>query len=149
MPRIYLQRTCSVALCDDPHSSRGFCKKHYDALPESLERARRRETAPHRRLQRRTANQSARGYARKRGWVVRTKYGISIDTFKRMLSSQNYKCAICLDTASFSSHVDHCHNTGRVRGILCVRCNSGIGYFLDDPEIARRAAAYLESGGFY
>ncbi|MFD5540220.1 endonuclease domain-containing protein [Streptomyces sp. NPDC127079] len=50
--------------------------------------------------------------------------------------------AICPDASPV--HVDHCRKTGRVRGVLCFNCNSAIGTLKDDPDAARRAAAYLE-----
>lgn len=49
---------------------------------------------------------------------------------------------ICL--AAPAVHVDHCHKTGRVRGVLCFNCNSAIGKLGDDPDVVRRAVAYLE-----
>jgi len=45
-------------------------------------------------------------------------------------------------------HVDHCHETGRVRGVLCFNCNSAIGKLGDDPDAVRRAAAYLEGSSW-
>ncbi|WP_255952940.1 endonuclease VII domain-containing protein [Streptomyces odontomachi] len=51
-------------------------------------------------------------------------------------------CVICL--AAPAVHVDHCHKTGRVRGVLCFNCNSAIGKLGDDPDVVRRAVAYLE-----
>jgi hypothetical protein len=51
-------------------------------------------------------------------------------------------CPICL--VNPPEHVDHDHKTGRVRGVPCFTCNAAIGQLRDDPEIARRAAAYLE-----
>lgn len=47
-----------------------------------------------------------------------------------------------------AAHVDHCHETGRVRGVLCFNCNSAIGKLGDDPDIVRRAAAYLEGNAW-
>jgi hypothetical protein len=85
-------------------------------------------------------------------------YGLSADAFMALLEAQDGACAICglrmsdgdADHTSGSvrrANVDHCHKTGRIRGLLCNRCNTGLGQFSDDPEILRRAAAYLESGG--
>ncbi|MCT7352744.1 endonuclease VII domain-containing protein [Streptomyces sp. 15-116A] len=51
-------------------------------------------------------------------------------------------CVICLKAPAV--HVDHCHKTGKVRGVLCFNCNSAIGKLGDDPDAVRRAAAYLE-----
>lgn len=59
-----------------------------------------------------------------------------------MVSSQKGLCVICL--AAPAVHVDHCHRTGKVRGVLCFNCNSAIGLLGDDPDTVRRAAAYLE-----
>lgn len=75
------------------------------------------------------------------------KYGITPEIFAEMLKSQNGMCAICLtdDPVGKSKqwHVDHCHTTGKVRGLLCDRCNRGLGYFLDSPDVVQTAAEYL------
>lgn len=47
-----------------------------------------------------------------------------------------------------AAHVDHCHETGRVRGVLCFNCNSAIGKLGDDPDTLRRATAYLEGNAW-
>ena len=77
------------------------------------------------------------------------QYGISEMDYARMLTEQNGGCAICGDDGSAGRggvlHVDHCHQTGRVRGLLCDRCNHGLGNFKDDPALLRRAAYYLEA----
>ncbi|MFF3908865.1 endonuclease VII domain-containing protein [Streptomyces sp. NPDC001848] len=59
-----------------------------------------------------------------------------------MVASQMGLCVICLKAPAV--HVDHCHKTGKVRGVLCFNCNSAIGKLDDDPDIGRRAVAYLE-----
>ena len=78
------------------------------------------------------------------------QYGISLDDYYRMLENQNGVCAICKAlkpskrTKYFS--VDHCHNTSRVRGLLCTKCNRGLGFFNDKPELLKAAANYLIGG---
>jgi len=76
------------------------------------------------------------------------RYGMSIEEFELLLESQNSKCAICEkgfgEGRREGACVDHCHETGNVRGLLCFLCNVSIGGFRDDPETVMKAAAYLE-----
>lgn len=76
------------------------------------------------------------------------RLGTTPEEVAAMRSLQNDRCAICLvDLSSLPPkhvHVDHCHETGVHRGILCHGCNTGIGSLRDDPELLRKAAAYLE-----
>lgn len=74
-------------------------------------------------------------------WSLQTKYKITGEEHQKMLSEQGGKCAVCAEVADL--HVDHCHAKGNVRGLLCVKCNRGLGYFRDRPELLTRAAAYL------
>jgi hypothetical protein len=76
-----------------------------------------------------------------------SKYSLSVEQYDFMFASQGRACAICGASASAGQgfHIDHCHTTGAVRGILCQNCNIGIGNLQDDPEILRRALTYLES----
>jgi hypothetical protein len=74
-------------------------------------------------------------------------YGLTQLQFDDMLSSQNFSCAICgskepKGVGNF--HVDHCHTTGAVRGLLCHCCNTALGGFKDNPAALRKAATYLE-----
>lgn len=74
------------------------------------------------------------------------KYGISLVEVQWLFSRQNGCCGICgavLDPHAKETHVDHCHSTGVVRGVLCRHCNSGLGYFKDDPERLTAAIRYL------
>ncbi|MGQ5638807.1 endonuclease VII domain-containing protein [Streptomyces sp. EWL5.16] len=80
--------------------------------------------------------------AKGRAGHLKRNYGLTEAERDAMIASQYGLCAICLQAPPV--HVDHCHNTGRVRGVLCFNCNSAIGKLRDDPEAARRAAAYLE-----
>ncbi|WP_329408178.1 endonuclease VII domain-containing protein [Streptomyces sp. NBC_00704] len=77
----------------------------------------------------------------RRGHLKR-QYGMTEAERDAMVASQKGLCVICLKAPAV--HVDHCHETGRVRGVLCFNCNSAIGKLGDDPDAVRRAAAYLE-----
>src|SRR5258708_8395225 len=83
-----------------------------------------------------------------RTWRLRTAYGISLSDYDRMLEAQDGGCAVCGDPGELSArgvlHVDHCHQTGRIRGLLCSNCNRAMGQFPDDPVLLRRAASYIE-----
>lgn len=74
------------------------------------------------------------------------KYAIGLDDYKSLLLSQDNVCAICREKCAVGERlsVDHNHETGDVRGLLCRSCNWGIGHFGDDPGLCRRAAEYLE-----
>lgn len=61
-----------------------------------------------------------------------------------MLDRQGGACAICLQVRTETLHVDHCHATGAVRGLLCGACNRALGLLNDDPGLIRRAADYLD-----
>lgn len=71
------------------------------------------------------------------------KFGLTIEQFETMVNEQGRACAICGDSPE-TLCVDHCHNTGKVRGLLCHGCNRGIGLLRDNPDILRKAAAYVE-----
>src|SRR6266851_7644995 len=86
-------------------------------------------------------------YARSRGraWLKYT-YGISVEEYDALLARQNGKCAICREKPEGQTLcVDHCHVTGRIRGLLCRNCNVGLGNYRDDPRLMRAGAAYLEA----
>lgn len=81
----------------------------------------------------------------RRNWEIRKKYGLTPDDYDALLASQGGVCAICRGApAKRPFAVDHCHRTGRVRGLLCNRCNVAIGNFRDDAEIIQRALDYLQ-----
>lgn len=69
------------------------------------------------------------------------KYGITTDTFNSMKEEQGNKCQICFLEKQLV--VDHCHNTGRVRGLLCHQCNTLIGFSKEDDIILKRAGEYV------
>lgn len=77
------------------------------------------------------------------------KYGITVEDFNKMLEEQGGVCAICKSNCNINRRlcIDHCHTTGKVRGLLCSECNSGIGKLKDDKELLKSALAYLEERG--
>ena len=74
------------------------------------------------------------------------KYNLTTEDYANMLARQKGGCAICskANTNNRNLHVDHCHETGHVRALLCNKCNSGLGMFRDNPEILEKAAQYLK-----
>jgi Autographiviridae endonuclease VII len=74
-------------------------------------------------------------------------YGLTLAEREEMIEKQDGCCAICGFgfCPEVRPHTDHCHDTGAVRGILCQGCNTGLGYFREDPKRLRAAIEYLES----
>ena len=88
----------------------------------------------------------------KREYQLKYFYGINSEQYNELFIKQKSMCAICgmveysIDkrTGSIKSLcVDHCHKTGKIRGLLCASCNVGLGYFRDNPEITKKATKYL------
>lgn len=80
-------------------------------------------------------------------------FGITIDEYEKMLTNQNNKCKICNKEETVKNKktnklrmlcVDHCHKTGKIRGLLCNRCNSAIGLLYEDSTIINNCLKYLE-----
>lgn len=82
----------------------------------------------------------------RRAYNLKTNFGLTPEKFVEMLAAQGGACAICKtgDPGSKGTfHVDHSHETGIVRGLLCSRCNLSLGLFKDDPLLLSRAIEYL------
>lgn len=78
-------------------------------------------------------------------WLMH-KYGLTVEQYEQMLIEQTHRCALCGEESNGRPwHVDHCHDTGKVRGVLCDRCNRGLGQFREDAALLRKAVAYLEA----
>jgi recombination endonuclease VII len=76
------------------------------------------------------------------------KYKLTEEQVLDMLATQQHKCRICPTQLTLEScHIDHDHETGKVRGLLCGLCNRGLGNFKDDPALLQVAIAYLKDGG--
>jgi hypothetical protein len=79
---------------------------------------------------------------------VERRYGLTPVEYDALLSAQNGVCGICGGPQTGKNwHVDHDHETGKVRGILCNGCNCALGNMRDDPKLLRAAADYLEKHG--
>lgn len=81
--------------------------------------------------------------------ALQTRYGISSEELDIMRERQKGRCAICSRKLTDGKGitklcVDHCHSTGKTRGLLCTGCNLAIGAVRDDPKLCRKAAEYLE-----
>jgi hypothetical protein len=92
--------------------------------------------------------------AMRKGIKLKAKYGISLEQFNKMYDAQNGKCANdgCVTCGprygKGSLVVDHCHKTDKIRGLLCVPCNTALGFMGDIPERIIGLAAYLRKGNF-
>ena len=92
-----------------------------------------------------------RTIANKRKFNLATLYGITLQQYEDMLRAQGGVCAICGSAPTMARKtqhggrltVDHCHDKGHVRGLLCHRCNRALGLLGDDPVILRKAISYL------
>lgn len=85
-----------------------------------------------------------------REYEIKSQYGLTMEQYRTMQRVQGGKCAICYKAMRVGGkpgmdqeHIDHCHTTGVVRGLLCSRCNSSIGKFEDNPDLLIAAAGYL------
>lgn len=78
---------------------------------------------------------------------LRKSYGIDSEDFELLVEAQMKLCAICFRYLGKQLHVDHDHQTGRIRGLLCGKCNKAIGLLHDKPGLAEAAAKYLRRAG--
>lgn len=111
--------------------SRHVCKVCYSDAGNAWQRDHPEEAARH-----------------KRNHHLLMKFGITADEADALLAEQGGVCPICReeisDARGYEPHIDHDHETGQVRGILCFLCNAGLGQFRDNPDRLRAAIVYLE-----
>jgi len=117
---------------DQEHMAHGECRVCYAARYY-------RENRERYRALNRAWEQRNRGRSRLR------RYGMTPEQYARLLAAQNGVCAICATPPGVRHglSVDHDHNTGRVRALLCAACNAGIGQFRERPDVMYRAIRYL------
>jgi ferredoxin-like protein FixX len=112
-------------------------RRNVDGLTSSCRKCRNKEA-----LKWQQANPES-----KRNTHLKAKFNITVKQFNEMLQLQNFCCAICMSPTPKGRgtfHVDHCHETGKIRGILCHDCNTGIGKLGDSLESIKKAVSYLE-----
>lgn len=148
-------RNCEHPGCDRPHRAAGYCEVHYQRNRKGLDMdAPVQERASHGHLTECLRSGCSlppekQGYCPahySRANTLKHSYGITYDDFDRMYEEQGGGCWICHDELPIDSpeiHVDHCHASGDVRGLLCRMCNLGLGAFRDRPDFLRVAAEYL------
>jgi len=143
---------------DTSDGLRGDCKACFEARAKArypLVREQRiaaaqkwRDENPERyRETQRRIRSTPEGKRRERAGHLKRKYGITIEQYDELLAGQGGGCAICgrEPRPDISLHLDHDHESGQLRGILCFRCNNALGDFDDDLGLLRAAIRYLES----
>jgi hypothetical protein len=83
------------------------------------------------------------------------RFGITYDNYMEIYKQQEGVCALCGFPETALDHrtkrprmlaVDHCHISGNIRGLLCTKCNTGLGNFLDSPDLLEKAIKYIKAG---
>jgi hypothetical protein len=77
---------------------------------------------------------------------TQARYGITLEEYDGFIADASGACQICGVVPDKSLHLDHCHETGAIRGALCSNCNTALGLFNDKVEIMMKAISYLTSG---
>lgn len=136
--RFKSKRVCAEPGCDHVAVSKGFCGKCYRLN-------RRRDPALKALDAERHKKFETKEYARK---SLLRKYGLDADSYQALEDSQNGNCAICKLPPSGRGvaavlHIDHCHKTSKVRGLLCSTCNVAIGNLKHSPRIIDSAITYM------
>lgn len=79
---------------------------------------------------------------------LKRKYNLSIEEYETLIESQNNSCKVCgthaRNNIKGKLYIDHCHTTGKVRGLLCMKCNSALGLLNDDKELLQNLLDYLD-----
>jgi hypothetical protein len=97
-------------------------------------------------------NRPSQTFEKNKDSKLKKKYGLTIECFNALAEEQGGRCAICKKEEMFStkqgSHkmslaVDHCHSTGKVRGLLCLKCNRALGLFEENIQNLKEAIAYV------
>lgn len=166
MDAVAVTKTCSTCSCEKPVEAFSKSKMHKNGRrPQCKDcfNAHQRDRYQNNHEYRKRVLSNTKRYTDaspevwKQRYLMRT-YNITLDEYNALLEKQGGVCAICgreeeIKNPSARSRsslaVDHCHETGRVRGLLCFKCNTGIGALGDTVESLRKAIRYLESDILY
>ena len=124
----------------DPQKRRDYLRKYRLTHPRPTAEQQRQYNATYRAKAGPRAKQS-------KHFRLKRRYGITLERFNDLIKEQNGRCALCgnsLNDAGKRTHVDHCHETKIIRGVVCSKCNVGLGQFDDSVDQLRGAIAYLE-----
>jgi hypothetical protein len=167
-------KLCTVEDCGKPFEAKGLCRNHYRQMrrtgkvilrplqvdcQQCKKQFEPRKYGPIRDIcyecfkenERIRVRQYGAEYHKNNGLMK--VYGLTIENYKTMLDSQGHVCAICGKAADGMGAklrnlcVDHCHITGKIRGLLCTKCNSGLGHFKDNIQYLENAIIYLKEKG--
>lgn len=135
-------KTCSACKQSLPIDSFGLCPGYKDGRRGQCTQCRGRR-------RKRPQNPVKAKPEQTRRTKLKQKYGLTESDYASMLEAQGGRCAIC-DSANAGGrwgvfHVDHCHRTGKVRGLLCHTCNTTLGRLGDDLQAVLRYARYLKA----
>ena len=133
-------KTCPICNIKKPRSEFGKWKSRADGLTAYCKECYRKKNLKWSKENpdKKPSLDERRDSARKRN------FGITGEEYNQMLKDQSNSCAICKIEIGREAHLDHCHSTGKVRGLLCRECNTGLGLVKDDIKIIERAIEYLE-----
>jgi len=138
-----------------------YMEEYYKKNPEKFKRTpeqqaehnrRRRERYAKDKAYREKLKQQSKEYwakfpEKKKKSRIRGQYDMSMEDFEELMALQNGACAICghsdMSDKNIFPVVDHCHESGKVRGLLCMNCNQGLGKFKDSTSNLTAAMAYL------
>lgn len=128
--------------------SRRYSKEHKEEFACKMRRLREQNPEECRRKAQEWRDKSQQRIADTSfAYRLRYFYSLTVEDYRELESRQGGKCSICgahQDDLEQCLCVDHCHKTGRVRGLLCVKCNAGVGMFSDNPKILAAAIRYLK-----
>ena len=159
MAEVTVQKRCPRCKKQKKTSDFSKCSTHKDGLSYYCRKCRCELTkAAYRKNPTRAIAASrawrAKNRARHNDYAMTHKHGITREEYDEKLKAQNDVCAICGQAETrrnkngvYRLHIDHDHETGRIRALLCHNCNAGLGHFKDDPKLLEAAAAYLRNHG--